>query len=342
MAVMLKQASPPQAQMNMRRLAGALKKGQRGFTLMEAVVSLTILGLVVTPMASLFYGFLALPMQQTGQLAVSHGLRQLAQWLTEDARMAQTVIIGTSPDYVTIAWADYTVSPSVSYSARYYWNNGAVMRQINVGSESSLSQVAGNIQQYSDITFQISGNEIAVRATASISPLTGVLSGDADIRVKSRASALVVVRPAAQYAVWPFEVPSDYSYDSNKIVIASGEAQLKAVSPGVYPADDPTIQPIVATTVLFSSLAEFSERATKNGGEIKYIVSRDGGTTWYWWNGFTWQVSNETYALANTAAELNPQIASFPGGAFLFRAFLHSDGTQPVSLDQVTIAHLPP
>lgn len=106
-----------------------------------------------------------------------------------------------------------------------------------------------------------------------------------------------------------------------------------------YASDNPTITP--TTGVTFTSISAFSETATKNSGEIKYQISNDGGDTWYWYSsGWTSTVSG--YTEANTASEINSNISSFSAGenAFLFRAYLHSDGTQLVSLSNIQITYI--
>jgi len=105
----------------------------------------------------------------------------------------------------------------------------------------------------------------------------------------------------------------------------------------VFAADNPTIQP--RTSLPFTSLSGFSETATKNGGEIKYQISNDSGTTWYWWDGSNWTTTTSGYTEANTASEINSHISSFPKGSFLFKAYLHSDGTQLVQLDSIDLTY---
>ena len=103
----------------------------------------------------------------------------------------------------------------------------------------------------------------------------------------------------------------------------------------LYSTSNPTIQPTSATA--FASLTGFSETATKNEGEIRiYQVSNDGGTTWV-----LVQLGLDNHerrvSEASTASDINANISSFPAGSgqFLWRAYLHSDGTQLVQLDNV-------
>ncbi|MFA6897026.1 MAG: DUF2341 domain-containing protein [Patescibacteria group bacterium] len=107
-----------------------------------------------------------------------------------------------------------------------------------------------------------------------------------------------------------------------------------------YPADNPTIYPNSALT--FTSLSGFTETATKNDGEIKYILSNNAGTNWMYYNGSNWVASNGAYSQSNTVSEINSHISSFPvgQGEFLWKAFLHSNGIQLVQLSSVGIDSL--
>jgi hypothetical protein len=101
---------------------------------------------------------------------------------------------------------------------------------------------------------------------------------------------------------------------------------------------NPSIQS--ATPISFVSLSGFTENAAKNGGEITYQLSNDNGTTWYWYsNG--WATTTNGYAESNTAADINARISTFPvgKGQLLFRAYLHSDGSQFVQLHSVSVAY---
>ncbi|MFA6537437.1 MAG: DUF2341 domain-containing protein [Patescibacteria group bacterium] len=106
----------------------------------------------------------------------------------------------------------------------------------------------------------------------------------------------------------------------------------------LYSTTSPSITPDVEMAIPFTSLADFSETATKNSGEIKYQLSNDAGTTWYWYNsGWTETVSG--VAEANIATEIDTNIATFPKGegSLLFKAYFVSNGGQLVQLDSVTV-----
>ena len=107
-----------------------------------------------------------------------------------------------------------------------------------------------------------------------------------------------------------------------------------------YDTNRPTINPIAPQIVSTSSLSAwsyFTETATKNGGEIYYQLSSDGGINWQYWDGGAWATAGPTNY--NTATVVNSNISSFTTstGSFLFKAFLESNGTQLVQLDNVRI-----
>lgn len=111
---------------------------------------------------------------------------------------------------------------------------------------------------------------------------------------------------------------------------------------GSYPTDEPAIYPDAsysAPGVL--NWDSFTEIATKNGGEINYQLSDDNGTAWQYWDGATW---TEAGALNhNSASVVNTNISSFSTSTeqIKFRAFLKSDGSQLVQLDNVNIGLTP-
>lgn len=105
-----------------------------------------------------------------------------------------------------------------------------------------------------------------------------------------------------------------------------------------YPVDKPTIQPVAAYNPGASIIiSDFIETANKNGGEIYYQISDDGGTIWYYWDGSQWSAAGPTNY--NTASIVDTYISSFDGinGSIMFRAFLESDGSQLVQLDELVV-----
>jgi len=108
----------------------------------------------------------------------------------------------------------------------------------------------------------------------------------------------------------------------------------------IYASDNPIIKPISSKSLSFVNLTSFEETSNKNGGEIKYQLSNDGGLSWFWLN-TNWNTASENINFANTAEEINSNIDTFPvgDGSLLFKAFLNSDGTNLVKLTSVNVVY---
>lgn len=107
-----------------------------------------------------------------------------------------------------------------------------------------------------------------------------------------------------------------------------------------FDINNPTVVP--TNTTRFNSLSGFTETSTKNSGEIKYKISKNEGTTWYWYNS-GWVETSGGYGEANTASVINSNISSFTtdSGYFSWKAYLHSDGQEVVQLDNVALVYTP-
>lgn len=112
---------------------------------------------------------------------------------------------------------------------------------------------------------------------------------------------------------------------------------------GSYPTNKPAVYPTTSLVVAgVTSWDSFTETATKNGGEIYYQLSNDDGVTWQYWNGSAWVVAGATDYI--DAATVNTNIGSFgvTNEQIMFQAFLESDGTQLVQLDNLQIGYATP
>lgn len=139
---------------------------------------------------------------------------------------------------------------------------------------------------------------------------------------------------------WTFTSTSDYTYNPTKIQITGGVAQLFESPPGVFPNDRPTIEPITSLSVsTVYQWTSFTETANKNSGEIYYQLSINNGSTWLYWDGSSWSVAGSTNY--TTASVINSNIGTLATstGQIMFRAFLESDGTFQVQLDNLVVGY---
>jgi hypothetical protein len=113
-----------------------------------------------------------------------------------------------------------------------------------------------------------------------------------------------------------------------------------------YPSDHPWIRPTSAQGTNFvGKILSFSHyMATNVDSAVRYQISGDNGTNWYWWSGMQWEPDGAGlgWLAANSAATVSNSIGTFysqhylaRGGTFSFKAFLDSDGATPTALDWV-------
>jgi hypothetical protein len=126
-----------------------------------------------------------------------------------------------------------------------------------------------------------------------------------------------------------FDTASLYTYDHDKIEVEDGEARLyEGVDPcDPYPVDNPTISRIDGCVFSVPAVEFEVVETIPAHTNIKYILSGNNGSTWYWWNGSAWVVSDGTYAQSSTSAEIIAHIITLPftSGTWKWKAFLHSD-----------------
>lgn len=104
----------------------------------------------------------------------------------------------------------------------------------------------------------------------------------------------------------------------------------------------PVVFPEYTISENISRYESLAITATLNGGDtIKFDISDDGGTTFYSYSGGSWN-TNTNYAGANTLAEINSNLKTFPTdtSAITIRAWLYSDdGTTTPVFTKLTLTY---
>ena len=107
----------------------------------------------------------------------------------------------------------------------------------------------------------------------------------------------------------------------------------------------PYITPTIPLTFT-GGLNTFTETlGASTTGSVSYQISIDNGTTWFYWNTSAWATTTATDGTETSpASDINTNLSTFAtaGGDFLWRAFLVSNGSQPVVLEEVTVSYVPP
>lgn len=113
-----------------------------------------------------------------------------------------------------------------------------------------------------------------------------------------------------------------------------------------YSSNSPFIIP--NTAISSATIGTISETQwTYNQGNITFQLSKDNGTTWYYFNGTSWVTTVWWTAQSNSSSIINANASSFnaiAGGTnqIKWKAFLNSDGTQKVELEHILVDTDPP
>lgn len=188
-----------------------------------------------------------------------------------------------------------------------------------IGTDSGNPTVGGGNQVWD------SGNITAATSWASISAV--------DIKSKLPTAGTYYLKIAAYVTCGTLVDCGSVSGFDNVIVNWS-----KVVTS--YDSTNPTVMPSSSLSMTKTvSWNSFAETATKNGGEIYYQLSDDNGSTWKYWTGSAWAVAGGSNY--NIASDVNTYIANFATSSnqIKFKAFLTSNGTQQVILDNVAIGY---
>jgi hypothetical protein len=130
----------------------------------------------------------------------------------------------------------------------------------------------------------------------------------------------------------------DASFDSEVDSWISPGAGHSAATSDSYPTEATVcaVDPVVPGYSGFLWTG-FSSGESTDGGSIAYVLG-DDGASWWWHDGSTWGASSGS-SEANTAAAADAAIGELTSNQLYWCAYLLGDGTQAVSLEEVTLEY---
>lgn len=211
-------------------------------------------------------------------------------------------------------------------------STGGVITATNFGAWSPSAGVPEWHQLCMDITsgatrYFINGTQVGTTKTS-----TGTRSSDiALLRIGADVNGATA---NGEFQLNNFVVFNSVTHTANH----AGE--IPYADPIKYSKADPTLT--VNSTFKATDLSSFTETSTSSGSDAIRHVIRINGTDKYW-NGSSWVTSDGTYSQANSAADINTNIASLlvnTRATVGVKSFLHSEygGTTPL-LDLITIVY---
>jgi Tfp pilus assembly protein PilW len=160
-------------------LGGPRNPGERGATLAELLIALTVSITVVAFVGSAVYQFLSASRIGNDRLTVLTDLQDAALWLGRDASEAASFTPGVGSTYGTLRWADSSVEYRYLYDAA---TSALVREEYADGVLQSSVTAARHIAAQGDVAFGLSGALLRVSVTST----WGTASRTADVSVALR------------------------------------------------------------------------------------------------------------------------------------------------------------
>lgn len=142
---------------------------QKGFTLIELVVALAILGIVVVGIVTSIFQIMQGRAQIAGKSVALADIDNAAHWLTRDIVMGQSTDLedGEPPTgNMTITWNDLTgwaeAEESISHSAVYTHSGTQLLREYDSANNTTIVG-----RHLTDVGFSIDDRLITVTLTSS-------------------------------------------------------------------------------------------------------------------------------------------------------------------------------
>jgi hypothetical protein len=199
------------------------------------------------------------------------------------------------------------------------------------------------------------GSASTISSTVSLSLLSNVWytlsvrheSGSHELAIYDASGTELGSTSASDSTVSSFDrfvVHGGYEFYTDDIRIRSYSSPDPSVSAGsaqtTLPTNGPSITP-VSGPAYTQLLGLNHETGASHQGLITYQISNDG-VAWYWWSGSSWTPAAGA-GDSNDISTVDEHIAQFVTdvgtGSFSFRAYLLSDGAQPVELESVELLY---
>ena len=98
-----------------------LKKGQKGFTLVELLIVIAITGLITGGITATIFQVFNINTRNTNRMTAVRQVQQAGFWVSPDVQMAQSVNATGSPDFLTLNWIEWGTNNTheVIYTLEY-------------------------------------------------------------------------------------------------------------------------------------------------------------------------------------------------------------------------------
>jgi prepilin-type N-terminal cleavage/methylation domain-containing protein len=164
-----------------------IQNSQGGFTLLEIVISLAIVGALASGITMTISQIFNSNMKNTARMTTVQDVQSAVYWLSRDAQMAQTAQSGGSAGFpLQLNWVEWETNDA--YKVSYSLVNGEFKRGISInGGEATEQIVARHIDiNEAKTNCSVSGRVLTVSLTSSVPCGSGTTSETRIIEILAR------------------------------------------------------------------------------------------------------------------------------------------------------------
>lgn len=131
-----------------------LIKSQVGNTIVELTLALAIAGVVSVPLTGIIASQLRTPLRVSNEINAARQLQSSTVVMMDDAVSSRSFTPGENPVYGTFSWVEFAGTTPVPVTARYYWSEGDLFRDLVRGGDVRPPfLVIKGLSDYEDLQF---------------------------------------------------------------------------------------------------------------------------------------------------------------------------------------------
>ncbi|MFC2045088.1 type II secretion system protein J [Chloroflexota bacterium] len=143
-----------------------MKRGERGFTLIEMLISLAIMSAIVGGVAMTTMALLTHPQRSTNQNIVLQQVQNAGYWISRDVQSAKTISFDDPSGFPLNIGVPVDTDPDNDYSIIYFFDGNQLLRQVDASSETIVANhIVVDTTTFSISTLNDNAYELTVQAS---------------------------------------------------------------------------------------------------------------------------------------------------------------------------------